>query len=147
MTVESQRNYTFPSFREVLIGEYSARRIRNPKYSLRAFALDLGLSSSSRISEILNGKQGLSVEVAREIAGSLKFDIKETEVFCDLVELECSRSSVLRRVAEERLKTFELDLDDDDLAIIKAYTRWCPIYNSTKFLYRVYKFLSERHRN
>jgi len=50
---------------ELLNREFESRKARNTKYSLRAFARDLGLSPGT-LSEVLKQKRGLPV---RSVAG------------------------------------------------------------------------------
>src|SRR5687767_1203761 len=95
-------------FRKVLRRELDTRCRMIPKYSLRAFAKDLEISPS-RLSEILSGKQGLSRDRARELAGLLGFSSRETELFCELVESEHARAQVSRDLARVRLQKMRLD--------------------------------------
>lgn len=89
-------------YRDILREAYDARNLRNPGYSLRAFARDLGLSSS-RLSEILQGRYGLSPAAALKIAANLKFSAAERDYFRDLVESRHARSRLERNAARERL--------------------------------------------
>lgn len=90
-------------YREVLREAYEARNQRNSGYSHRAFARDLGLSSS-RLSEILGGRYGLSTQAALKIAACLKLGSAEREYFRDLVESRHARSRLERAAARERLE-------------------------------------------
>lgn len=93
-----------PTFRQVINGEFEARYKRNSRYSLRAFARDLGLSPS-RLSEVLNGGQVLSLESAGRIATKLRYDSRRAGFFCDLVRLEVSPSPDRPKI-KARLKTY-----------------------------------------
>lgn len=79
-------------FREILRQELSSRRERNPGYSQRAFARDLGIRSN-RLSEVLRGKQGLSLKSASLIAERLEYPEDKKRLFCSLVQLENKRAS------------------------------------------------------
>ena len=57
------------------------RRSRNPRYSLRAYARDLGISVS-HLSTIMNGRRKLSTLQAGKIAVKLQFP---AEKFIELV--------------------------------------------------------------
>ena len=59
-------------YRLLLKSELASRTNQNPNYSLRAFARDLDLAPS-RLSEVLNGKQGLSTQAAEKIAKTLGY--------------------------------------------------------------------------
>lgn len=95
-------------FRKVLRNELEARLGRLPRYSLRAFAKDLGLAPS-RLSEILSGKQGLSRARAQSVGERLGLALAERELFCDLVESEHARGQVGRELARLRLEKQKLD--------------------------------------
>ncbi len=101
-SVATQKNY-----REILNEILVERCKLNPKYSLRAFSRDLELAPS-RVSQILNGKQGLSKERAISIAEKLGFSKLETEYFTNLVEASDSRSKSNRKQALKKLSNLEL---------------------------------------
>lgn len=96
-------------YREILIEEYSRRRLRNPAYSLRAFARDLDVTYS-RLNEALNKKTGLSAKQAEKIATKLGFTKKEKEIFVTQILSQHARSKVEKRVASEKLQDFSKDL-------------------------------------
>lgn len=89
-------------YRMILKGELDSRCAQNPRYSLRAFARDLNLAPS-RLSEILNKKQGLSRKAADKIADHLGYRNDEKEYFLDLVSSNHARSKREREVARIRL--------------------------------------------
>jgi uncharacterized protein (TIGR02147 family) len=93
---------TSRDYRHLLQGELSKRAAQNPHYSLRAFARDLGLAPS-RLSEILNGKQGLSRLTAERVGARLGLSEDERAVFCDLVESRHARSAADKKAAALRL--------------------------------------------
>ncbi len=80
------------------------RRIRrNPRYTLSAFARDLELAPT-RLSAVLNAKQGLSRVSAAKIARRLELSDDEASRFCDLVEAEDGRNATVRELAKSRLR-------------------------------------------
>ncbi len=95
-------------YRAILQRELTNRCESNPRYSLRAFARDLKLSPS-RLSEVLNRKQGLSRQAASSITKSLGFGEEEAEYFCDLVSLKHARS--VREREEAKLRLFKVDFE------------------------------------
>lgn len=97
--------YRFSDYREILREELLRRSQQNPRYSQGAFARDIFLTPS-RLSEVLNGKQGISVKVAHDIARSLRFDDKQTAFFGDLVESQHGRSRLARESASARLERY-----------------------------------------
>jgi len=97
-------------YRLVLKEEFSRRlQLRRP-YSMNAFAREIGLSSA-RLSEVLQGKQGLSRKVAEKIAGRIDLGGEEAEAFCDLVDMEHARSREQRDQARARVEERWLDRD------------------------------------
>lgn len=113
--MESHQDY-----RQILKSELDQRCEQNPRYSLRAFARDLDLSPS-RLSEILNHKQGVSRKAAEKIALNLGYKEAEVLYFCDLVSVRHARSVREKQDSHLRLlkkqvestenKTFQLQLD------------------------------------
>src|SRR5690242_6626987 len=98
------------SFRETLKSEYETRCRRNPAYSLRAYARDLGVAPS-RLLDVLNARYGMSREAADGIARRLGFSKMETSRFCDEVEAEHGRSRASREAARARLGQDSVDPD------------------------------------
>jgi uncharacterized protein (TIGR02147 family) len=101
--ITADRNY-----RDILRDQLNVRIKANPRYSLRAFARDLNVAPS-RLSEILNGKQGLSKESALKLAKKLGFTKEEIAIFCDLVESIHARSRLSQDVAKVRLQKHLID--------------------------------------
>ena len=56
--------------REILSDALNERISINPGYSLRAFARDLGISPQL-LSNVINGKRGMSADLATRIAGKI----------------------------------------------------------------------------
>jgi transcriptional regulator with XRE-family HTH domain len=69
---------------EYLISTFNERKEKNPRYSLRAFARSLGVSSG-QLSEILSGKRPLSHKLARRIAIALALTEEESQKLIYLV--------------------------------------------------------------
>lgn len=90
-------------YRKMLMNELQQRQSRNPAYSMSAFSRDLNINPS-RMSEILNGKVGISEERAALIAEKLKLSTNERALFIDLVQSEHARSMVARNSAQKRVR-------------------------------------------
>jgi uncharacterized protein (TIGR02147 family) len=90
-------------YQDYLLSEFESRRISNPRYSLRAYARDLGIAPP-KLSEILREKSGLSEVSAKRIAPKIGLTKSETDVFVTLVASKHSRSSHLKKRALEKLK-------------------------------------------
>lgn len=85
-----QMKPTAAAYCDVLIEEFSRRRLRNSAYSLRAYARDLSWSSS-RLSEVLRGKAGLGPLKARVVAERLGLAPERRAAFLALVEASQTR--------------------------------------------------------
>lgn len=92
---------------EFLLNQYNKRQLRNPRYSIRAFARDLE-DNSGRISQYFNGERFLSAQAAKKISVKLNLDPSDTEYFLHLVE-----SDKKARKSPD-LKVFK----DDELALL-----------------------------
>lgn len=93
-------------YREILKQELESRTRNNRHYSLRAFSRDLGMPSA-QLSDVLNGKYGISESKAQALAKKLGYSSRDTELFCTLVEKEHARSKTKRESAALRLKKYE----------------------------------------
>jgi plasmid maintenance system antidote protein VapI len=69
---------------DYLISIFRERKDKNPRYSLRAFARSLGVSSG-QLSEILSGKRPLSHKLARRITVALALTDEESKKLVQLV--------------------------------------------------------------
>lgn len=98
-------------YRLILKEELDSRCAQNPRYSLRAFARDLKLAPS-RLSEILNKKQGLSRKAAERIADILGYGGEERDYFCDLVDSLHARSKSEKEVARIRLMKYRREAEE-----------------------------------
>ncbi len=94
------------TYRDLLKREFATRCARNPHYSLRAYARDLKFLPS-RLSDVLNGRQGLSVSSARNLARHLSLSGSEQAWFEASVESHHARSETRRRMAEQALASYE----------------------------------------
>lgn len=79
-----------------LLNELNKRKLQDPKYSLRAFARDLKISSG-RLSDILKGRRGLGPQVAQRIVNALRLSAAEKEEFELLLEKQIQYFSNLGR--------------------------------------------------
>ena len=111
------------NYRNFLISELETRKRRNPSYSLRAFARDLEVPAS-RLSEVINGKVGLSEERAVKIAERLGFSASDRELFVNLVLSEHSRSAVIKKLSQQRVQQrneFLTHIDEDTFKLISDW--------------------------
>lgn len=90
------------NYRNFLLWELKSRQEKNPLYSMRAFARDLNVRSS-RLSEILNGKVGLSEKQAFKLVEKLHLEGEDKKIFIDLVLSVSGRNTLGKKIATERL--------------------------------------------
>ena len=76
-----------PSHVQILENEFHRRKFRNSAYSLRAYARDLGLGSSS-LSEILSGSRNVPQKKAKQIVSQLNLQIDDRIRFLKSVEVQ-----------------------------------------------------------
>ncbi|KYG61312.1 TIGR02147 family protein [Bdellovibrio bacteriovorus] len=110
-------------YRDYILKELERRQRKNPSYSLRAYARDLEVPCS-RLSEILNGKVGLSESRAMNLAVKLNLAPSEKDFFVDLALSEHARSAVLREMALKRVQAREEAFEkigEDQFAIISDW--------------------------
>jgi transcriptional regulator with XRE-family HTH domain len=103
------------SCRVILQQTLLTKQKKNSRYSLRAFARDLRVSPSF-LSEVLNGKYGISRQLARQIAERLGFDARECDHFCELADLEITDSRTRKRGTDNRgsdAQSTELDVSEE----------------------------------
>ncbi|MEN9722128.1 MAG: hypothetical protein RJB38_114 [Pseudomonadota bacterium] len=123
------------TYREIIKQEFAKRLKRNPRYSLRAFAIFLGLPSA-QLSDILNAKYGMSAQKAATLAKKLEYSEQETEIFCTLVEKEHARSKAGRDAAARKLESLRDGpsrhlLEDDAFEAISGWYHF-PIVELTR---------------
>lgn len=95
-------------YQDFLLEEFKARRARNPNYSLRAFARDLGMPAS-KLSQNLRGLCGISVAKAETIADKMSMRQDDRQLFLALVESQHARSRVARQQAASALENIRRD--------------------------------------
>lgn len=87
------------NYRQIIQSEFSQRQRKNPQYSMRGFARDLGISQSF-LSQVLNQKRKLSDERALLISQNLKFAKSYRNLFVHLVRLEQAQQEEARHLIE-----------------------------------------------
>ena len=102
-TASQEPQNTF-DYRDVLKTELAKRKALSPKYSLRDFAKDIGISPSL-LSYVLSGKKGLSRKSAQKVATALTLTNIIGRYFCLLVASINGRSRRVRNAAKQGLKS------------------------------------------
>ncbi len=117
----------FRDYREVLKDILLQRQQRNPQYSLRAFARDLGCTYST-VAEVLAKRKGISPKRARIVVERLDFSDHEQELFLLSVQKLHSRSPVDRKTASrqmrQKIKTSTTWLVDDQFKIVADWQHY-----------------------
>lgn len=98
--------FLYDDFRTFLNDEFQRRLVRNPKYSLRAYARDIGVSFS-RLSETLSSHVGISVESGQKISARLKMSDLEKEYFLNLILAKHGRTLDTRKKAALIVKNYK----------------------------------------
>ncbi len=114
---------SFPKFRIYIKKEYQAKRARNPKYSMRAFARDLDFKPTV-LSDILKGRYGISVSKAKQLTKKFQWTEEQSDYFCDLVEYQHGRSSTRRQTALKRLQSKGANYLTIDRSQYEVITHW-----------------------
>ncbi len=111
-------------YQDFLLEEFRSRRSRNPHYSLRAFARDIGMPAS-KLSQNLRGLCGISVAKAEKIAAKLQMRDDERQLFLAMVESQHARSRVARQQASVALqKIREEKINEISLEKFAAVRDW-----------------------
>jgi uncharacterized protein (TIGR02147 family) len=115
-------------FRNFLVDGLKQRQAKNPTYSMRAFARDLGISPQ-KLNQVLTGKSGLSPQSAQSIAEKLALRKAESDVFMALVESKHHRSRFARIAAQERVENLKnwsgfQTIDPGELRSMSEWYHW-----------------------
>ena len=103
----------FLDYRKYLVANFQQRQERNPAYSLRAFARDLGVTASL-VWKILNEKDSVSIKTAHVLAESLRLEGQDKEYFIELVKAHRANDfSAVHKIREIReFRSAKLSVDD-----------------------------------
>ena len=99
----------YTTYHDLLNEEFERRKQFNNSYSLRAYARDIEMSAP-RLSQILNRKQGISVDVAEEIANKLKFNNEKKEWFCASAGSLHARNFKERNEFKEKINQYKKEV-------------------------------------
>ena len=116
------------TYRDILKQSFQDRSQMNPSYSLRSFARDLAIAPST-LSEVLNGKKGISPKRSALFAKNLKLPEWQVQYFCDLVAMEHAKSPLVRSEAQTRLKGREQEnhVHLVNQTAVRALTSWIDL--------------------
>lgn len=108
--------FEYSNYRSFLKDILSGKQDKSPGFSMRAFALKIGLSQST-LSQVLSGKKNLSWESALRIAEKLKFSPIDTEYLALLVRLETAKDPGLREMVWNQIQKMNPDRHAYDLSV------------------------------
>lgn len=100
-----------PGYREILLGELTERKARNPLYSIRAFARDLGVGVTT-LSDVLASRRHLSPTNLEKIA---------TRIQLSPTELAASRREIRHQAGPPAGPEAELRLQEDAFRLISDW--------------------------
>jgi uncharacterized protein (TIGR02147 family) len=103
-------------YRSYLKWVLADRIARNPSYSLRSFARQLGIHHSMLV-QVFQHKKRLSVNRAHLIAHRLELKDKEYEYFCLLVEVENAKAAEQKALLLKRLHEISPRSEIRDLSV------------------------------
>ncbi|MBS1959573.1 MAG: TIGR02147 family protein [Bdellovibrionales bacterium] len=114
------------SYRNFLRSKLVEKQTKNPGYSLRAFARQLGVEAGF-LSYVLNGKRDISERMVSQFSEKLQLDEEESQIFELLVRKEKTVSKNLRERLESQLKkSLSSDSNRRDLSLdhFKMISEW-----------------------
>jgi uncharacterized protein (TIGR02147 family) len=113
------------NYRSFLRAELAERIGRNPAYSLRAFARQIGISAPS-LSLLLNEKQNFSPTAALRAATRIGLSGIESEYFCQLVNFETTKSPELKAAVLAKLSVLNPKRQLTELSVdrFKSISDW-----------------------
>lgn len=117
--------FIYNDYRTFLKNTLNEKAQINKGYSLRTFAGKLQISNSY-LSEVLNNKKMLSVELAFKIALKLDLTDLETQYFCLLVQIDQEKDPAFREAFQDRLKKLNPKNKSHDLSVdvFKTISEW-----------------------
>ncbi len=100
------RVFDYLDYRVFLRDLYESRRAVDPRFSCRYIAQKVGFRSASYFTQVLNGKAGMTTDMALRFASFLRLDPKESDYLELLVLHQRSKTVKERRRYLERLSSF-----------------------------------------
>lgn len=119
LSMQSKLKETNFDLRSFLSEELASRSRKNPGYSLRAFAKQLGLDSS-RLSKILKGDRPISQDLALKVAEKLDFKTEEINKLCESYNRKEKQPSQRRSYRKIPFEEFKVISDWSHYAIMEA---------------------------
>ena len=87
----------------LLNDKFKEKKRRNPSFSIRSWATQLGLKSHGALQQMLAGKRGIPKKYIHSMAKSLDLSVGETMYFETLVDFEKAKTQDEKNIYYERL--------------------------------------------
>lgn len=112
-------------YRNVLKRTLEERKRRNPSYSMRAFASQLGVTQAA-LSQIFSRKRNLSIKTASRIVGKMQLGGRDADLFLLMVQLERTTQPQLREVLIRQVNALQpkSSLFDLDVETFRCISDW-----------------------
>lgn len=119
--------------REVLVYIFQAKKDKNQKFSLRAWAKQLGFRNPSYLSDVLAGKVRVKPKLAFKISKTLALPEEERRYFEAMVYRDHASTDVERKFYEALLFLYRpqqesLTLVDADKKYLEQFTNWVSMF-------------------
>jgi len=117
--------FGFTDYRELLKNELAERIKRNPAYSLRSMAIQVGIPAS-HLCNVIKGQKNLSFETAQKVAFKLGFKSKERDYFTLLVQYQSAKDPDVQSGLYERVQALNSKTQVSNLALdqFKFIAEW-----------------------
>ena len=137
--------YSHNNYRSYLKAVLADRIAKNPQYSMRAFAISLGISHAA-LSQVFSGKKNFSGERVMTIAEKLGLHEVEYEYFCLLAQYESVKKPEFKIALQEKLNRIrpqQYKVNDLSLDVFKTIADWyhIPILHLTRL--KGFKFTAQ----
>jgi transcriptional regulator with XRE-family HTH domain len=112
------------SFRALLRSELAARCLRNSRYSVRAFARDLGVDHST-LSQWMRGRRPVTKETVETLGPKLNLPATQVRVYAEYAGVEGPDAAILKLARAPGFRTdsrwiaatLDINLDEANMAV------------------------------
>ena len=113
------------SYKTYLRAVLMSKIAQNPQFSLRSFAVVLGVSHAA-LSQVINGEKNFSLVRATEIANRLKLKVNEKQYFCLLVQYDTCKKPEIKNELREKIYALRQSgiVHNMSLDVFKVISDW-----------------------
>ena len=119
----TDKNTAQLTFEKYLTTVFEKRCQKNPHYSMRAFARDLGIPSAN-LSRAMSGARGFSAETLKQVSNRLALNADESMLLKSLCEKQFSKSKKIKEAATIKLKQaflYQVKVADEKVSLISDW--------------------------